>query len=321
VVEHLGGITSTLRVRPLLRWPYNGRTHEAAPMTTAAFALVLASAFCHSTWNFLLKRSEHKTAYLWSMGAFGFAVMLWPAAIVAIVGGFSWLALGFGVVTSLLHAVYGFTLSRSYTLGDLSTVYPVSRGMGPALVPLFAVPILGESVSGIAVAGIVLVVFGIYVIHIDSRFFPDITHPIRSMTGVDSRLALVTGALIATYTIWDKAALGEMSPLTLIGFAMAGHGVVLTPFALTRWREGVRGEWRDRRRSIIIGGILGPTAYLLVLIALTTSRVSYVAASREVGIVIGTALGVLLLGEGYGISRVAGSLLIVTGVLTLAVAP
>lgn len=290
-------------------------------MTTLAFALVLASAFCHASWNFLLKRSEHKTAYLWSMGALGFAVMAWPAAIVAALNGFGWAALGFGVTTAFLHAIYGFVLSRSYTLGDLSTVYPISRGMGPALVPIFAIPILDESVSALAAGGIVLVVIGIYAIHIDSRLWRDITHPLRMMTRVESRLALVTGGLIAVYTIWDKAALDEMSPVTLIAFAMAGHGVVLTPLALTIWRKGVWTEWRDRRRSIVLGGILGPVAYLLVLVALTTSRVSYVAASREVGIVIGTALGVLLLGEGYGMNRFAGSLLIVTGVLTLAVAP
>lgn len=290
-------------------------------MTTLAFGLVLASALCHATWNFLLKRSAHKTAYLWSMGALGFAVMVWPAAIVAAVNGFGWAALGFGVTTAFLHAIYGFLLSRSYTVGDLSTVYPISRGMGPALVPILAIPILGESVSGLAAGGIVLVVFGIYVLHIDARLWRDITHPIRLIAGADSRLALVVGALIATYTIWDKAALDEMSPVTLIAFAMAGHGVVLTPLALTIWRNGVWAEWRDRRRSIVLGGVLGPVAYLLVLVALTTSRVSYIAASREVGIVFGTALGVLLLGEGYGMNRFAGSLLIVTGVLTLAVAP
>jgi len=49
--------------------------------------------------------------------------------------------------------------------------------------------------------------------------------------------------------------------------------------------------------------------------------VSYIAPTREVGIVIGTVLGVVLLGEGYGITRVWGSGLIVAGVLTVALAP
>jgi uncharacterized membrane protein len=58
-----------------------------------------------------------------------------------------------------------------------------------------------------------------------------------------------------------------------------------------------------------------------VLAALTTSRISYVAPAREFGIVIGAALGVMLLGEGYGRWRIAGAALILAGVVTLGPAP
>jgi len=62
-------------------------------------------------------------------------------------------------------------------------------------------------------------------------------------------------------------------------------------------------------------------AYLLVLAALTTSEVAYIAPSREIGIVFGTIFGAVLLSEGYGRTRIAAALLIVAGVLLLAVAP
>ncbi|KKL12359.1 hypothetical protein LCGC14_2536540, partial [marine sediment metagenome] len=45
-------------------------------MTTAALLLVFTSAFCHASWNFLLKRSDHKTAFLFSLGAVSFTVFL-----------------------------------------------------------------------------------------------------------------------------------------------------------------------------------------------------------------------------------------------------
>jgi drug/metabolite transporter (DMT)-like permease len=67
--------------------------------------------------------------------------------------------------------------------------------------------------------------------------------------------------------------------------------------------------------------VLAPLAYVLVLVALTTSRISYVAPVREVGIVIGAMLGVMLLGEGYGRWRIAGAVTILAGVFTLALAP
>ena len=96
-------------------------------------------------------------------------------------------------------------------------------------------------------------------------------------------------------------------------------GLVNVHLLLAAGAGGVRTEWRLRGRSIVTAGILVPLAYTLVLAALTTSQVSYVAPVREVGIVIGAFLGVVFLGEGYGITRVLGSALIVGGVLGLAV--
>jgi len=136
-----------------------------------------------------------------------------------------------------------------------------------------------------------------------------------------TRVALLTGALIATYSVWDKAALDDLSPLTLNQFAMAGHALILAPIALRNGGGFVRHEWRERRGSILAAGVLAPLAYVLVLAALTTSRISYVAPVREFGIVIGAMLGVMLLGEGYGRWRIAGAVTILAGVFTLALAP
>ena len=290
-------------------------------MTTAAFLLVFTSAFCHATWNFLLKRSDHKTAFLFSLGVVSFTVFLVPAIVATSIEGIGARGLMFGVVTALLHGVYGLSLSRSYELGDLSTVYPISRGMGPALIPLAAVIFLGERASLVAGFGIALVVLGVYAINIEAGSVRNLLQPLRSLNRPATRIALLTGALIATYSLWDKAALDDLSPLTLNQFAMAGHALVLAPIALRHGGRAVRHEWRERRGSILAAGVLAPMAYVLVLVALTSSRISYVAPVREVGIVIGAMLGVMLLGEGYGRWRIAGAVTILAGVLTLALAP
>ena len=288
-------------------------------MSTVAFALVIASAFAHAAWNFLLKRSDYKTGFLWSAGGVAVAVMVVPAFVFAFVDAPGWEGAVFGAGSGMIHGVYGMSLARGYRLGELSSVYPVSRGMGPALVPFFAVILFGEHVSLLAVAGIGLIVFGIYAIHIDQRLWRDISHPARALASPATRTAFLTGLLIACYTLWDKAALDYLSPVTLNGFSMAGHFMVLTPLVLAAGMSGVQSEWRLRGRSILAAGVLVPLAYTLVLVALTTSRVSYIAPVREVGIVIGAFLGVVFLGEGYGVTRVLGSALIVVGVIGLAV--
>ena len=290
-------------------------------MTTLAFALVIASAVLHSTWNFLLKRSSDKSAFLWSLGAVSFVVFLIPAAMSAYVDGIGTRGVMFGTVTALLHGVYGLALCRGYQLGDLSAVYPISRGMGPALVPLAAVLLLDERASVAAAFGIAVVVAGIYVINIEGRSLRDLAQPMRALNRPAIRVAFLTGALIASYSLWDKTALDYLSPVTLNQFGLAGWLLFLAPLALRSSAAPIRSEWRQRGRSVLVAGILAPLGYVLVLTALTTSRITYIAPAREVGIVLSAILGVVFLGEGYGNWRILGSLFILTGVLTLGLAP
>ena len=291
-------------------------------MTTAALALVLASACMHATWNYLVKRSSDKSLFFWTMAAVGFTGLALPGVAFAVFGGFTPTMLGFALISVCFHASYAVTLTSSYRLGDLSSVYPISRGMGPALVPLLAVLLLGESVSAMAVAGIALVVAGIYATHIDSRLLRDFSHPLRALTAPGTRMAFLTGLIIAAYTISDKAALNhDLNPVTLSAFDTFGNVLGLLPALAAAGLVALRSQWRMDRRNIFAAGILAPAGYLLVLVALTTTRVSYVAPSREIGIVLGTAMGVLLLGEGYGLTRIWGSAFVVAGVITIALAP
>lgn len=290
-------------------------------MTTVAFALVLCSALSHATWNFLLKRSAHKVAFLGSATAVAFGVLLIPAVVIAIVNGVGVRGLMLGSVTAVLHAIYGTFLSRGYRQGDLSIVYPVSRGMGLALIPLGAALLLGEHISAVAVLGIALIVAGVYAINIEPHSARDVVQPFRSIWTPAGRAALVTGGVIAAYSLWDKNALDDLSPVPLNQFGMTGLTVILVPFAFRGGGPQLRTEWRERGRAIVAAGLLIPLAYLLVLAALTTSRVSYIGPAREVGIVFGTLFGVVLLGEGYRGLRIPASLLIVAGVVTLALAP
>ena len=135
------------------------------------------------------------------------------------------------------------------------------------------------------------------------------------------QVALLTGVIIASYSLWDKESLDHLPAVTLSQFSMAGSMLLLLPVALRGSPSPLQSEWRERPGSIIAAGLLAQSAYLLVLIALTTTRISYVAPTREVGIVLGAIMGVVLLREGYGSFRIGGSVLVVAGVLTLALAP
>ncbi|MEX1253480.1 MAG: DMT family transporter [Dehalococcoidia bacterium] len=290
-------------------------------MTTWAFLLVLLSAVFHATWNFFLKQSTHKTAFLWSLTSVSFAVFLIPAVVATAIGGLTWQGAAFGLGSAVIHGCYGFALARGYQLGDLSSVYPVSRGVGPSLIPIAAVLLLDETVSAGAAAGIAFVVIGIYVIHVESWALRDILQPLNALRRPATRVALLTGCFITAYSLWDKQALDHLSPLVLNQFSLLGYLLMLPPLAFAERGRPLRAEWRERRRSVIVAGICAPLAYVMVLVALTASRVSYVAPVREVGIVLGALAGVLFLGEGFGGARIGGSALIVAGVLAIGISP
>jgi drug/metabolite transporter (DMT)-like permease len=76
---------------------------------------------------------------------------------------------------------------------------------------------------------------------------------------------------------------------------------------------------RTERRAVIGIGLLSPSAYILVLAALTIAPVSYVAPGREISILFGALLGLRLLGESQATRRIAGASAIVVGIFALAV--
>jgi drug/metabolite transporter (DMT)-like permease len=290
-------------------------------MTSFAFALVLASAVTHASWNFLLKRSAHKVSFLWSMAVVSFAVFVAPAAFLIARDGITPTGIAFGVGTAVLHGAYGLSLARGYQIGDLSVVYPIARGLGTALIPLAAVLLLGESISGWGWFGIALVVFGVLLVPVQSFRPRDLRHPLTNIGGTATLMAVLTGLLITSYSLWDKQALDHLAPVTVNEFSMVGYTLLMPPLVFREGTAALLAEWRERWVSIVAAGVMAPLGYVMVLVALTTSRVSYVAPAREVGIVIGALLGVFLLGEGYGRTRIVGSLFIVAGVLTLGLAP
>ncbi len=291
-------------------------------MDSLALTLVLSSAVAHASWNFLVKRGTNQEVFIWWSQA-TIAVALLPVAVFLvwrypIVSPGWWFVLG----TIALHILYFVFLGRGYQKADLSVVYPIARGMGPALVPVLGVMVLGETVSAPAVAGIVAVVMGIYTIYWWGQVSQILRDPFRLLKESGTRYALMTGLIIALYSVWDKVGVRYVSPFLYMYLMSLGTALSLAPYMLKAHGASViRAEWRASAVSIIVVGLLTFFAYGLVLTAFQFSRVSYISPSREVGIVIGVLLGTLVLKEPFGRGRILGSGLIVLGLVFIALAP
>jgi drug/metabolite transporter (DMT)-like permease len=213
----------------------------------------------------------------------------------------------------VLHLAYFLMLQQGYRVGDLSVVYPLARGTGPALSTVAAILLLGERPSAVALGGAFLVICGVVMLSGGVEM---------ARKGMDSQavtFGLVTGAFIASYTLWDKYAVSVVlvAPLLLDYGTAIGRTVFLAPFAGRRWDE-VRHYWTHHRPEVIGVAILVPLSYILVLTAMTVAPVSYVAPAREVSTLIGVLMGVFWLNEGNVRQRLSAASVIVLGVMALA---
>ncbi len=240
------------------------------------------------------------------------AVLLWFNSV-----GFP--GLWFVLATIGLHVFYFNLLARAYAQGDLSLVYPVARGMGPMLVPILAVILLDEIVEPLAIGGIAAIICGIYTISWWGNFHQVLRSPLLFLRSAGMRYAVLTGLTIAVYSIVDKEGVSHIQPLLYMYFLSIGTAVMLAPYILaSKGLDAVKSEWRANALPITAAGLLTFAAYGLVLTAFSLSRVSYVAPAREVGIVIGVLMGIILLKEPFGRGRLFGSTSIVIGLALIA---
>jgi len=281
-----------------------------------ALSLVLTAAVLHALWNLAAKQvaiDGVTFVYLYVVGS----VVIWlPVAVVwVLVTGErpSWTWLYAAALTAAFHTVYQLVLQRGYERGDLNLVYPLARGTGPLVTFLFAVTVLGERPSAVAVIGVLAVVTGVLVISTGGRAGE---HHGSARAGV--LWGVATGVAIAAYTLWDSHSVTDLDvppvPYFVLGLILQLPGLTVL---LGRRHAGLRTAWRQTRGPVITVAALSPLAYLLVLRALELAPVSLVAPARESSIVVGALLGWWILKEPAPGRRLVGAVVVLAGIAAL----
>jgi uncharacterized membrane protein len=287
-------------------------------MTLASLLLVVLASFIHASWNLLAKQA----AQVGPVFVFAYNLVAcvayapWVLYLLA-KGAITWTAEGAGFVflSGIIHLAYSLCLQRGYQVADLSVVYPVARGTGPMLSTIGAILILGEAPTGPGLAGLALVVIGIGLIATQG----DLTAFRRHGGQAGVRWGTATGGLIATYTVVDAYAVKALgiAPVVLDWFSNVLRFFILLPLVLAnpaRALQRMRGYW-----WIAVGvGLLSPLSYILVLAALTSGApLSLVAPMREMSMMVGALMGMLILREAVGPWRLLGCAVLICGVILL----
>ena len=284
-------------------------------MTGLAIALVLGAAFIHASWNYVLKKSGGGIGFVWTFAALS-SIFYAPLAIGAVLYRhfeITSAALAFLLASAVLHTAYYLLLDRGYRHGDLSVVYPLARATGPFLTVLVAIALLGERPGTIALCGAALIVGGAFFLAAS----PAKLREAGALRGIG--FALLTGCMIAAYTVVDKQAVSAalIPPILQDWGANLGRVLVMAPLALKR-RDQVRDAWAKQRKAVILVALLCPLSYIMVLTAMVFTPVSYVAPAREISILCAALMGAHWLQEGDVRRRVAAAAAMALGVVALA---
>jgi uncharacterized membrane protein len=282
--------------------------------------LVLLSAILHAGWNFLLKGAGGSQvvvalAKVAEVALFAPAFFLWSLPTLP---GPGVVALFAGVAATGVLMNYA-ALATAYRHGDLSFVYPISRGAALLFLPVAGGLAFGERVSALEAFGLTLIVGGITVLQLKSFSAASLGELRQSLGSPATRYALLAALTAALYTIWDKRAVQVMQPF---GYMFLYTALVAAAYAVWLVRHvphaTISAEWRRHRAAIVAIGGLNTVSYLLTLIALKSGVSSVVIGLRQLSIVFGVLMGWLLLRERLTRPRIAGTLLIVSGCLLLA---
>src|SRR3546814_891849 len=189
--------------------------------------------------------------------------------------------------SSVVHYGYYYFLALAYKWGDLSRVYPISRGIAPVLVSLGALLFVGEQLSTLGWSGVVLVSAGICILAFFSRG-PSIPDPRSTFA------AIATGLIIASYSVIDGIGVRlSDSPFGYMGWLFVTEFLV-TLFLFVRLRPRFTLEVRAALRVGYLGGFCAVAAYGLVIYANTLAPLGMVSALRESSVIIAALFGVVI---------------------------
>ena len=272
-------------------------------MSAPIIAIILSAALLHAVWNAIVKSAVDRTT---TLGLVAFGHVLPGAIMVVLLPLPTAESFVYILLSTVVHFGYFYLLGRAYQHGDLSVVYPIARGIVPALVSLWAWLLLGEVLPLLVWVGIALIVAGILL---------SSWKALRSGVGKSALvLSLGTGFCISIYSLVDGVgvrisgstlsywAWGAFLHLFIAGFAGWRRRQVLTQLPLRIWMVG------------IVGGMVSMTAYGLVLYAKNFAPLGAVSALRETSVIFATLIGFLVLKEGNWKRRLGAAALMLFGI-------
>jgi drug/metabolite transporter (DMT)-like permease len=277
-------------------------------MTAGVFAMVLGAALLHAVWNALVKVNVDRIIMVATMMISQAAVSILVVPFVEPPTAEAWPCI---LASTVLLTGYFVFLLMAYRHGDLSHVYPISRGSAPLIVAVLSAGFVGETLSSQATLSVVLIGIGIMSLTL-TRGASGFREP-RTIF-----YALGAGVLIAAYTIVDGlGARLSASAHSYIFWLNLFDGIPIILLALYLHRGAAIAKFRASWKVGVLAGMASLFAYWIVLWAMTQAPIALVSAVRETSMIFAVLFGVIFLKERLDLARLASTAVTLAGAVLL----
>ena len=266
------------------------------------FILILVSALCHAVWSAIIKSSKNPLSLMGITSVLEVTIFLPLTFTVPFPTLEVWYFL---IATVIIHVFYRLNVIYSYRYGDLSYIYPISRGSSCLFVAIISILFLSSDISVAGFVGILIVCIGLFLI----SYSKNLSFNFRGFT-----LAISTAILITAYTLVDGVGVRlSENGFSYIYWLFTLNGIPLLIIGLIS-KDGLRKKETYTFRSGIAAGVFATSSYAIVVWSMQFIEIAYVSSIREISIVFAAIIGMLFLFEKNAKSRIIPSILIVSGI-------
>lgn len=273
------------------------------------FGIVILAATMHALWNLGTKKTKMDRLCLLWLAHLHITLFSSPFVIYELTKtGLNSAIIPYLILTGLFHAGYMVLLGWAYHIGEISFVYPVSRGLSIVGTSLLATLIGVDNLSVHGIIGVCIIATGIMIVGNSSN-----NHHESKAT----LAAVCLGVATSLYSIVDKMAVMHMSSWVYCALTFYSTAVVLSGYIMLYKPTLFKTvTMKHIRRSGFLGAMMFST-YSIILYAFQHAPASYVVALRETSIAIATILGVIALKESSSIRKFSGVAILLIGAVVI----
>jgi len=286
-------------------------------MEIVYLAFILASAFSHSFYNFLMHKSGGNRLFLLLL----FTIASLCASINYLISEDS-ISLDlktFLIIygASIFYVLYQISVTKAYEKGEISKLYPLTV-LSPIFVPIWAFFFLKETLNLGIIIGILVTIIGAISVKQKSLRLKEFK-TLFSVKGnaAGAGFAILASLMYSIGSVLDKSKIGDFNLIPYLAVLLGCMAFNMLLFSLFFERKTFKDLKKIKWFSVIVAGITGYISFYTFRAALQHVDVSLAVPVRLSSIFFALLLGILFLNEKLTLNKVVGISIIIGGILII----